>query len=72
MKANCKKNVETIASQQKSHDVTDPIGQLPLHYEGISGLLKHKGHISNMPMKRDCSPKNQTTLSSNIYASQTH
>jgi len=40
MEANCKRVVETIAPQQESHDVTEPIGPLSLHYEGISGLLK--------------------------------
>ena len=29
-----------FARQQESHDVTEPIGPLSLHYEGISGLLK--------------------------------
>ena len=49
--------------------VTEPIGPLSLHYEGISVSSKHKGHISNMPLRRDCSPMNHRTLSSNIYAS---
>ena len=40
MEANCKRVVETIAPQQQSHDVTEPIGPLSLHYEGICGLLK--------------------------------
>ena len=40
MEANCKKVIETIAPQQESHDVTEPIGPLSLHCEGISGLLK--------------------------------
>ena len=40
MEANCKRVIETIAPQQESHDVTEPIGPLSLHYEGISGLLK--------------------------------
>ena len=69
MEANCKRVVETIAPPQESHDVREPIGPLSLHYEGISGLLKNKGRIFNMPLKRDCSPKNHRTLSSNIYAS---
>ena len=44
--ANCKKVIETIAPQQESHDVTEPIGPLSLHYEGISGLLKtQRPHI---------------------------
>ena len=68
MEADCKRVIETIASHQKSHDVTEPIGPLSLHYEGLSGLPKHKGHISNMPLRRDCSPMNHRTLSSNIYA----
>ena len=40
MEADCKRVIETIAPQQESHDVTEPIGPLSLHYEGISGLLK--------------------------------
>ena len=40
MEVNCKNVIETIAPQQESHDVTEPIGPLSLHYEGISGLLK--------------------------------
>ena len=40
MEVNCKRVIETIAPQQESHDVTEPIGPLSLHYEGISGLLK--------------------------------
>ena len=40
MEANCKRVIETIAPQQESHDVTEPISPLSLHYEGISGFLK--------------------------------
>ena len=40
MEANCKRVIETIAPQQEQHDVTEPIGPLSLHYEGISRLLK--------------------------------
>ena len=40
MEVNCKRVIETIAPQQESHDVTEPIGPSSLHYEGISGLLK--------------------------------
>ena len=40
MEANCKRVIETIAPQQGSYDVTEPIGPLSLHYEGIRGLLK--------------------------------
>ena len=40
MEANCEKVIDTIAPQQESHNVTEPIGPLSLHYEGISGLLK--------------------------------
>ena len=39
-KVNCKRVIETIAPQQEWHYVTEPIGPLSLHYEGISGLLK--------------------------------
>ena len=46
MEDNCKKGIETIAPQHQSHDVTDPIGPLSLHYGGISGhLKKQKPHI---------------------------
>ena len=40
MEVNCKRVIETIALQQESHDVTEYLGPLSLHYEGISGLLK--------------------------------
>ena len=40
MEANCKRVIETIAPQQELHDVTEPIGPLSLHYEGISWFLK--------------------------------
>ena len=40
MEVNCKNVIETIAPQQESHDVTEPIGPSSRHYEGISGLLK--------------------------------
>ena len=40
MEVNCKKVIETTAPQQEWHYVTEPIGPLSLHYEGISGLLK--------------------------------
>ena len=40
MEVNCKRVIETIAPQQEWHDVTEPIGPLSLHYEGITGLLK--------------------------------
>ena len=42
MEANCRRVIETIAPHQESHHVTEPIGPLSLHYEGISGLLKTK------------------------------
>ena len=38
MEVNCKRVIETIAPQQESHDVTEPIGPLFLHDERISGL----------------------------------
>ena len=47
--ANCKKVIETIAPQQESHNVTEPIGPLSLYYEGISGLLK-----THIPIKPIC------------------
>ena len=40
MEANCKKVIETIAPQQESFNVTQPIGPLSIHYDGMSGLLK--------------------------------
>ena len=40
MEVKRKRVIETIAPQQEWHDVTEPIGPLSLHYEGISGLLK--------------------------------
>ena len=40
MEADCKRVFETIAPQQESHDLTEPIGSLSLHYEGLRGLLK--------------------------------
>ena len=46
MEANYKRVIETIAPQQESHDVTEPIGPLSLNYEGIIGLLKtQRPHI---------------------------
>ena len=42
MEVNCKRVIQTIAPQQESHDVTEPIGpfNLFIHYEGIGGFLK--------------------------------
>ena len=40
MEADCKRVIETITPKQESHDVTEPIGPLSLHYEGLSGFLK--------------------------------
>ena len=37
MEVDCKRVFETIAPQKESHDVTEPIGPLSVHYEGISG-----------------------------------
>ena len=31
MEVNCKRVIQTIAPQQESHDVTEPIGPLSLH-----------------------------------------
>ena len=72
MEVNCKRVIETIAPQQESHDVTEPIGPLFLHYEGISGLDPQNTKaiiISNTSLRRDYSPVNNRKLSSNIYAS---
>ena len=35
MEADCKRVFETIAPQQESHDLPEPIGSLSLHYEGL-------------------------------------
>ena len=40
MEANCKRVIEIIAPQQDSLDVTEPIGPLSLHNEGISRVVK--------------------------------
>ena len=68
MEANCKKVIETIAPEQESH-VTEPIGPLPLHYEGISGLLKTQRLYTQYAFEKGCSPMNNRKLSSNIQAS---
>ena len=69
MEANCKKVIETIAPQQESHDVTEPIGPLSLHCEGISGLLKIQRPHIEYAFEKGCSPMNNRKLSSNIQAS---
>ena len=77
MEANCKRVVETIAPQQESHDVTEPIGPLSFHYEGISGLLKTQRPYIQYAFEKGLFTKetknnpffNYRTLSSNIYAS---
>ena len=69
MEANCKRLLETIARQQESHDVTEPIGPLFLHYQGISGLLKTQRPYIQYAFEKGCSPMNNRKLSSNIYAS---
>ena len=68
MEANCKKVIETIAPEQESH-VTESIGPLPLHYEGISGLLKTQRLYTQYAFEKGCSPMNNRKLSSNIQAS---
>ena len=40
MEVNCKELLKPLHLSKRSHDVTEPIGPLSLHYEGISGLLK--------------------------------
>ena len=69
MEANCKKVIETIAPHQVSHNVTEPIGPLSLHYEGISGLLKTQRPYTQYIFEKGCSPMNNRKLSSNIQAS---
>ena len=68
-KLTAKKIIETIAPQQESHDATEPIGPLFLHYQGISGLLKTQRPYIQYAFEKGCSPMNHRTLSSNIYAS---
>ena len=58
MEANCKKVIETIAPQQEWHNVTEPIGPLSLHYEGISGLLKTQRPYTQYIFEKVCSPMN--------------
>ena len=66
MEANCKRVIKTIAPQQESHDVTEPIGPLSLHYEGISGLLKTQRPYIQYAFEKGCSPKKQRTIPSSI------
>ena len=58
MEANCKRVIETIAPQQESHDVTEPIGPLFLYYKGISGLLKTQRAYIQYAFEKGCSPIN--------------
>ena len=46
MEVNCKRVIETIAPQQESHDVTEPIGPLfsSLWRNKWARSSKHKGH----------------------------
>ena len=69
MEANCKKVIETIAPQQESHNVTEPIGPLSFHYEGISGLLKTQRPDTQYAFEKGCLPMNNKKLSSNIQSS---
>ena len=69
VEANYKRVIETIAPQQESHDVTEPISPLFLHYEGISRLLKTQRPYIQYAFEKGCSLMNHRTLSSNIYAS---
>ena len=69
MEANRKKVIETIAPQQESHNGTEPIGPLSLHYEGISGLLKTQRPYAQYAFEEGCSAMNNRNLfSSNIQA----
>ena len=68
MEAKYKRVIETVAPQQESHDVTEPIGPLFVHYEGISKLLKTQRPYIQYAFEKGCSPMNHRT-SSNIYAS---
>ena len=69
MEPNCKKVIETITPQQESHNVTEPIGPLSLHYEGLSGLVKTQRPYIQYIFEKGCSPMNHRKLSSNIQAS---
>ena len=41
MEADCKRVFETIAPQQESHDLPEPIGSLSLHYEGLKWVPRN-------------------------------
>ena len=58
MEADYKRVIETNAPQQESHDVTEPIGPLSLHYGGISGLLKTQRPYIQYAFEKGCSPMN--------------
>ena len=62
MEANCKRVIETIAPREEWHDVTEPIGPLSLHYEGISALLKTQMPYIQHAFEKGCSPINHRTL----------
>ena len=69
MEANCKRIIETIALQQESDDVTEPIGQLSLYYEGISGLLKTQGPYIQYAFEKGSFTSESQDIMNNIYAS---
>ena len=68
-KLTAKKVIKSIAPQQEWHNVTEPIGPLSLHYEGISGLLKTQRPYTQYIFEKGCSPMNNRKLSSNIQDS---
>ena len=45
MEADCKRVFETIAPQQESHDLPEPIGSLSLHYEGLKWAPRNAIHV---------------------------
>ena len=57
MEANCKRVIETIAPREEWHDVTEPIGPLSLHYEGISALLKTQMPYTASYFEKGCRKK---------------
>ena len=69
MEVNCKKVIETIAPQQESHDVTEPIGPSSLHYEGISGLLKTQRRYIQYAFEKGLFTDESKEIISNIYPS---
>ena len=66
--ADCQRVVEIIAPQHPVNNVTEPIGPLFLHFEGIR-YSRHKNPMSNLLLTKDYLQKNPKISSNNIYAS---